>query len=339
MSDRSPVAMTPATVRPGVLLLGDGPTALAALRSLTEFCNVLGVVRAAADLPGDSVRTYAAKHGIVMWALDDPRELPGIIAKLRPEAVVISSFNRILPPDVLRLSRFINVHYSPLPRYRGRANVNWAIINGERAAAISIHMVSPGLDDGNILLQEQVAIARTDTAQSLYERLNTIQERELGPAVVRAVAGDLGLTQDHQHATYGCGRVPDDGEIDWSGPSEAIHRLVRALSPPFPGAFTHLDCRRLVIARAEPRKDPPPYAGRVPGRVVDRSRSEGWVDILTGDGILRLFEVIPDLAAVRPAAAIIRSTRVTLGLSRLDLLRRIDALERRLAALESAVRV
>lgn len=338
MSERSPAARSLSAARAGVLLLGDGPTALTALRSLVKSCRVLGVLRTAADAAADPVRTYAAKHGIAIRTLDSPRELFDLIVKLRPEAVVISSFSRIMPPGALALSRFVNVHYSPLPRYRGRANVNWAVINGERVVAISIHLVAPGLDDGNILFQEQVAIASTDTAQSLYERLGAIQERELGPAVIRAVAGDPGAPQDHRYATYGCGRVPDDGEIDWSKSSAAIDRLIRALSPPFPGAFTHLERRRLVIVRAEPRKDPRRYEGRVPGRVADRSRNEGWVDVLTGDGVLRLFEVIPDAAATAPAAAIIRSTRTTLGLSRLDLLRCIDALEGRLAALEAVAR-
>jgi methionyl-tRNA formyltransferase len=339
MSERSRAVKNPAAARASVLLLGDGPTALTALRSLIASCNVLGVLRAAADPASDPVRTHAAKYGIAVWTLDNPGDLPGIIGKLRPEAVVISSFNRILPPSILGLSRFVNVHYSPLPRYRGRANVNWAIINGEPVAAISIHLVATGLDDGNILFQELVAIAETDTAQSLYERLNTIQEQELGYAVIRAIGGDPGSPQDHRHATYGCARVPDDGEIDWSRSSGAIDQLIRALSPPFPCAFTHLERRRLVIARAEPRKDARRYEGRVSGRVVDRSHSEGWVDVLTGDGILRLLEVIPDCAPIAPAAAIIRSTRTTLGLSRLDLLRYIGELERRIAALESTARV
>lgn len=283
------------------------------------------------------VRLCAAENAVHVWTLNDLRELRRFVTELRPDVVVISSFNRILPPDILRLSLFLNVHYSPLPRYRGRANVNWAIINGERAAAITIHLVAPGLDDGNILFQEHVKISATDTAQSLYERLNAIQERELGPAVIRAVEGDPGWPQDHQRATYGCGRLPDDGEIDWSKSSSAIDRLIRALSPPFPGAFTHLERRQLIIVRAEPRKAPRRYDGRVPGRVVDRSRSDGWVDILTGDGILRLFKVIPDSQSITPAAAIIRSTRTTLGLSRLDLLRYIEELEARLTKSKSNI--
>ena len=329
MSKHSPIPKSAISPRVNVLLLGDGPTAPAALRSLVETCAVLGVLRAS-DRSPDLVRLYAAENAVPLWTLNDPNELQRFVTELQPDVVVISSFNRIISPDVLRLSLFLNVHYSPLPRYRGRANVNWAIINGEDVTAITIHLVAPGLDDGNILFQEYVKIFPTDTAQSLYERLNEIQERELGPAVIRAVEGDPGWPQDHQSATYGCGRLPADGEIDWSKSSSAIDRLIRALSPPFPGAFTYLERRQLIIVRAEPRKAPPRYDGRVPGRIVDRSRSDGWVDVLTGDGILRLFEVIPDSQSITPAAAIIRSTRTTLGLSRLDLLRYIEALEARL---------
>jgi methionyl-tRNA formyltransferase len=320
----------------GVLLLGDGPTSLTALRSLFVLCNVLGVLHTS-DSPA---RAYAIKHGITVSSLRDIRELQSIIEKAQPDAVVISSFNRILPKDVLATSRFINVHYSPLPAYRGRANVNWAIINGEETAAISIHHVTPGLDDGNLLFQERIVIGENDTIQSIYDRLNAIQERELGPAVIKAVAGNPGVPQDHQQATYCCGRVPDDGEIDWTRTSVAIGQLIRALGPPFPGAFTHLDSQRLVIARAEPKKDAHRFVGRVPGRVIGRSGREGWVDVLTGDGVLRLFDVIPDKATASiPAATVIRSTRATLGLSRLDLLRYITSLEWRLAALETSDRV
>jgi methionyl-tRNA formyltransferase len=108
---------------------------------------------------------------------------------------------------------------------------------------------------------------------------------------------------------------------------------VRALSPPFPGAFTHLDARRLVVRRAVPRPDPPVYAGRVPGRVAARSADEGWVDVLTGDGVLRLLEVSIGDGPPVPAAAEIRSTRDTLGLSTAALLARIEALEAALARL------
>lgn len=335
MSDLCLTSSRPDVLKPSVFLLADGPTAHSAFRSLVKSCNVLGVFRTGGEAMQDPVRLAATEHGIPLVAIRSLRDLQHSITKQQPDAVVISSFGRIIRSDILATTLFINVHYAPLPRYRGRANVNWAIINGEETAAVTIHLVSPGLDDGNILFQEQCAIAPTDTAHSLYECLNAIQERELGDAVIRAVAGDPGSIQNNHQASFACARVPDDGEIDWRNSSDSIDRLIRALSPPFPGAFTHLELSRLVVARAEPRAAPPRYDGRVPGRVVGRSPREGWVDVLTGDGILRLFEIISESSAATPAATIIRSTRSTLGLSRLELLQRIDALERRLAALET----
>ena len=327
----------PASAKPDVVLLGDGPTSLAALRSLAASCHVVRVLRAASDPATDPVRAFAATVGVPVSPLSNLAELTQIVTGMRPDAVVISSFNLILPPKILALCQFVNVHYSLLPQYRGRANVNWAIINGEPAVGISIHHVAPDLDGGNILFQEAVPIGLNDTVTSLYDRLNAIQERELGAALIRAVAGDGGIPQDSAQATYGCTRLPDDGEINWKQPTTALDRLIRALSPPFPGAFTHLETQRVVVVRAAPVSDPPIYRGRVPGRVVQRSRLEGWVDVLTGDGVLRVFELLPASSPGPPskAAELIRSTRITLGLSRLELLQRITALEERFDLLTS----
>jgi len=327
-------------VKPDVILLGDGPTALTALRSLAMCCRVVRVLRGLDQPETDPVRAFAAANDIPVSDLQGLDQLSQLIVDLRPAAVVISSFHRIIPPKILALSRFINVHYSLLPQYRGRANVNWAIINSEEATGISIHLVVPGLDSGNLLFQQPVAIAQEDTVTSLYDRLNAIQERELGQAVVNAIAGDQGLPQDVHQATYGCARVPDDGEINWRQSTGVIDRLIRGLAPPFPGAFTYLNAERLTIARASPLSDPPAYAGRIPGRIVGRSTTEGWVDVLTGDGILRISSVVRSTGGDPCApASVIRSTRVTLGLSRIDLLSRITALEERIAVLERSKRV
>jgi len=321
--------------KPGVVLLGDGPTALSALQSLAQSCRVVHVLRALGQPDADPVRAFAAKHDIPVSELHGLHQLSHLIADLRPAAVVISSFNRIIPAQILASGRFINVHYSLLPQYRGRANVNWAIINGENAVGISIHLVLPELDAGNLLFQQAIDIGAEDTVTSLYDRLNAVQERELGTAVLRAIAGEQGIPQSSDQASYSCARVPDDGEIDWRQPTDVTDRLIRGLTPPFPGAFTHLDTQRLTISHAAPLRDAPTYVGRVPGRVVGRSAGEGWIDVLTADGVLRVFSIVPSISEHPCAAAsVIRSTRVKLGLSRLDLLRRITALEDRLALLD-----
>jgi methionyl-tRNA formyltransferase len=222
----------------------------------------------------------------------------------------------------------VNVHYAPLPRYRGRATVNWAIINGESTASISIHSLVPGLDAGGILYREDVPIRPHDTVTDVYSVLNAVQEKAIADAVGRRIAGEDGEPQDDSAATYGCGRLPDDGEIDWGAPGIVTDRLIRALAPPYPGAFSFLGLRRLWIRRAAVRPDAPRYEGRIPGRVVGRSAG-GWADVLTGDGILRLYEVQLDGDHVRPAGDVISSVRQTLGLRVPDLLAKIAELEAR----------
>ncbi len=321
-----------------VLLLGMGPTAVTALESLAAQFRVIGVIRDAAGdaQPDDDVERRAAELRIPVLRVSHT-QIEDIIIKTQPDCVVISSYNRILNERVIRASKFINVHYSPLPRYRGRANVNWAIINGEREAAITIHSIVPELDAGNILYQETTEIGPHDTVGHVYSVLNQIQREKLGDTVARHLNGYEGTPQDESLATYGCARVPADGEIDWSQPTEKIYALVRALSPPYPGAHTYLGTRRITIANARPI-DAPRYIGRVPGRVVARSKDDAFVDVLSGDGVLRIFEVIAAGSPVTPAPSIITSTRQTLGLRPADLLLRIEELEKRLDDLHASSR-
>jgi len=315
-----------------VLLLGLGPTALTALESLAQRFEVIGFVRAVGD--GEDDRTLArraAELSVPVLADVDPASVESVVDAARPDCTVVSSYNRILRPSLLRRCPFVNVHYAPLPAYRGRANVNWAIINGEAEAAISIHVIEPGLDDGNILFQEAVPLGPDDTVSDVYQRLNEVQRRELGRTVERYLEGFAGRPQDGAESSYGCTRVEEDGEISWSASTTAVYALVRALAPPYPRAFTYLGTRRLAIVRAAPSPSGRRFVGRVPGRVVERSTSTGHVDVLTGDGALRIHEVrVGDGGEVVPAATVITSTRLTLGLRSSDLLARIEELERRL---------
>jgi methionyl-tRNA formyltransferase len=295
-----------------ILLIGQGATTLSALQSLLDQFDVVGLVRS--NDPGDAAIQLAAAARVELFADTSLAGVGRAIRQADPDGVVVSSYDRILPADLIATRPFVNVHYAPLPRYRGRATVNWAIINGESRCAISIHSLVPGLDAGGILFQQFVPIGATDTVTDLYERLNAIQREALSAAVARRLDGDAGQPQDESQATYACTRLPEDGEIDWSATTEVADRLVRALTNPFPGAFTWLGLRRLVIRRAEPLHEPR-YEGRVPGRVVRVDRSAGAVDVLTGDGVLRLHEVDLDGAGPERAADVITSVRQTLGLS------------------------
>lgn len=321
-----------------VLLIGMGITAPTALHSLARHCRVVGVVHKVDPVgaPADQVMRFAPRLGTPVFSDASLHGVREVIERLRPECVVVSSYDRVLPADLLARCPFVNVHYAPLPRFRGRANVNWAVINQEPSTAITIHKLEPGLDAGAILFQRLIPIGRHDTVADLYERLNELQFEHLGDTVARFLEGrEPGEPQSEAAATYGCTRLPADGEIDWSADTASIAALVRGLAKPFPGAFTYVDGRRLVIWRAEAVGDPPVYEGRVPGRVARISRESGEVDVLTGDGVLRLFEVETDEGAAVPAASVVRSVRATCGLKAIDLLSRIEALEREIAALRA----
>lgn len=300
-----------------IVLVGIGPTTADALESLRTRFDIAALVRPGAD----DTTALAAKLGIPVEPGTRIADIEALVDRLAPDAVVVSSYDRILPDRLLARCPFVNVHYAPLPRGRGRANVNWAIVNGDPETAITVHSMAPGLDAGGILHQETVPIGPRDTVTDLYDRLNARQRAVLADAVARRLTGDEGDPQDHDAATYGCTRLPEDGEIDWAAPTEATDRLVRALTPPYPGAFTYLGLDPLIIHRAEPAPGAADYTGRIPGRVVAVNRTgEGWVDVLTGDGILRIHEVALAGAAAVPAATVVRSVKTTLGLRMADVL-------------------
>jgi methionyl-tRNA formyltransferase len=319
-----------------VLLIGKGPSARTALESLAERFDVVGVIRAARAGPdgGDEVQRCACRLGVPVFSDTSLAGVRQAVVQYRPDCTVISAYDRILDGDVLGRSRFVNVHYSLLPRYRGVGSVQWGVINGEPEAGITVHVVTGELDAGNILYQGKITTGPDETAAAIYARLNAIQRSVLGETVERFLGGDAGQPQDEGAASYVCSRVPEDSEIDWSDCTDRIYAKIRAfhagLSIAYPAAYTYLGTRRISITSAAPVPGAPPYAGRVPGRVVRRCPGSGCVDVLSGDGVLRIREVVTGDDAVHPASAVIRSTRQTLGLRPGDLLDRVEALSRQL---------
>lgn len=307
-----------------VVLVGLGATTGAALEALAGDFELVALVRDT----DDDISRRAAALGVTVFPDTSITGVAAVVDDVAPDAVVVSSYNRIIAADLLARCPFVNVHYAPLPRGRGRATVNWALINGDDRAWITIHHVVPALDAGGILFQDSVAITPHSTVATLYRELDELQQRHLAAATAAAIAGDPGTPQDEGRATYYCTRVPDDGEIDWSSRSADIDRLVRALQPPFPLAFTWLGLERLAVEAVELPNGPPDYEGRVPGRVVAVDRAGGTVDVLTGDGVLRVRTVRLVDGEPVAAASVIKSVKSTLGLRTVDLvaeLRRLHA--------------
>lgn len=313
--------------RRNVVLIGLGGTAESALEALTQRYNVQALIRSGED----HVVAAARKVGIQVEQDTSVRAVSELVEALRPDIVVVSSYNRILPEEVLRKRPFVNVHYAPLPRYRGRATVNWAILNGEPETAISIHCLTADLDAGGLLVQRFVPIGRRDTVSDLYERLNDLQRVVLAEAVERRLNGELGEPQDETDASYSCSRLPADGMIDWTKSTDAVDRLIRSLGGQFPLAFTFLGLQRLEIHRAKPQADTRSYVGRIPGRVLRVDRGSGEVEILTGDGVLCVQEVRLPGSRLQAAADVITSSRMSLGIDAGELLALLGEMTLRLS--------
>jgi methionyl-tRNA formyltransferase len=226
------------------------------------------------------------------------------------------------------------VHDSLLPEYRGFAPLNWSIINDEPKTGVSLFRISERMDGGEILLQREVPIGHSDSAPDVYRRVCD--------ATVRVVLDGYRLldegngspvAQDYSKGSFTCSRTPRDGRIEWVHTTRQIYNLIRALTFPYPGAYTYYQGQRLIVLAAEEAVQSPPYRGRLPGRVVRIAPGHG-ADVLTGDGVITLKHVSTDGHSIQPAEEIIRSVKTSLGLSLEDLEQRVMELERRLEALK-----
>ena len=174
------------------------------------------------------------------------------MAELAPDLFVVVAFGQILPQSLLDIptTGSINVHASLLPRHRGAAPIQWAIINGDRETGVTTMMMDKGMDTGDILLVEKTAISADETAAQLHDRLSEIGARTLVETLTRLQDGSLAPTpQNHEQATYAPMLKKADGEIDWSLPAQRIECQIRGMTP-WPGAFTFSDGMRLKIFKA-----------------------------------------------------------------------------------------
>jgi len=199
-----------------------------------------------------SVARLAETLGLPVYTPEDinRRESIDLARSLQPEILFSFYYRRLIRSDLLALpaAGCLNLHGSLLPKYRGRCPVNWVLVNGEKETGLTLHYMTPRPDDGDMVDQERVPISEDDTAASLYDRMMPAADRLLDRALPRILAGTaVRLPQDHSQATYFGGRNPADGLIDWSRAATRIRNLVRAVTHPYPGAFTFLEGKKLYI--------------------------------------------------------------------------------------------
>jgi len=209
------------------------------------------------------------------------------IAQMRPDLILSVYYRNMISTKVLALAHLgaFNMHGSLLPRYRGRAPVNWAVLNGEPRIGMTLHRMVKEPDAGNIVDQEGVDIGPRDTAEQAFRKVLPCARRVLARQIDALLAGLAPENpQDASLATYFGGRKPEDGRINWGQTSTQIFNLIRAVTDPYPGAFSDVGAARLMVWWAEP--DSPSASGRKgkPGEVLSVSP----LVVATGDGALEL---------------------------------------------------
>ena len=309
-----------------VLFLGSPPFATPILASLLESPWRPTLVVTPADRPRGRGRriepspvvSLAEAAGVPLLHPPAPKgardeAFQDQLRALEPDVIVVASFGELLDQRFLDLALVLNVHGSLLPRHRGASPVQAALLAGDTETGVSIQRVVLALDAGDVLHQKRCAIHPDDTAGELFERLAKLGAEALPEALELVASGNATYTPQDPAAVTVCRKLQKDaGRIDWASDSEALERLVRAMSP-WPSAFTELEdgrvlkIHRVSIADAPARAENPP----APGTVLE---AKGRLLVATRSGALELHEV--QLAGKRamPAADFLRGQRLEPGL-------------------------
>jgi len=233
----------------------------------------------------------AAGAGIPLLKVRD-LNAPANVEKVRalaPDLILVIGWTRLLGADVLRIPGrgCIGFHASLLPRYRGRAPVNWAIINGEKETGNTMFFLDEGVDTGDVIAQRRIPIAQDDTCATLYRKVadSAIGMLEENLPLLKTGRAPR-MPQDHALATVMPRRRPEDGIIDWTRPASALYDWVRALTHPYPGSFSSLEGRRLFVWSAA--HGPAGTAG--PAGTILGARDRALL-VATGEGSLALGRV------------------------------------------------
>ncbi|MEA2069310.1 MAG: bifunctional UDP-4-amino-4-deoxy-L-arabinose formyltransferase/UDP-glucuronic acid oxidase ArnA, partial [Verrucomicrobiota bacterium] len=200
----------------------------------------------------DSVAELAAGKGIPVYAPEDINHAvwEKRIAEMAPDIIFSFYYRNMVKAPILGIPKAgcINLHGSLLPAYRGRCPVNWAIVNGETETGVTLHYMTPKADDGDIIAQRKIDISNGDTAKTLFGKTIAEAKNLLAETLPQIKDGSAPRTaQDASKASYYGGRRPADGEIDWGKSADEVRNLVRAVTKPYPGAFTFIGDRKCLV--------------------------------------------------------------------------------------------
>jgi len=292
--------------RPRILFFGYSEVGFECLSVLLERGDNVVALFTHEDNPGEKIwfktpAVAAQAAGVPIFTpekITTPERMEQIAA-LKPDLILSAYYRNMISTKILGLARLgaFNMHGSLLPKYRGRAPINWAVLHGERRVGMTLHRMVKAPDAGAIVDSEGVDIGPRDTAAEAFRKALPCARRILARRIDALLAGKAPETpQDESQATYFGGRKPEDGRIDWTQPSARIFNLIRAVTDPFPGAFTDVGPARLMVWWAEPGSTAAKSAGErapvstaaprtpLPGQIL----SVDPLVVATGDGALEL---------------------------------------------------
>ena len=215
-------------------------------------------------------------------------EFSNHIEKHAPGFIVVVAFGHIIPKNILTIPQIatINIHASLLPKYRGPAPIQWAIINEEKETGITTMLMDEGMDTGDILLSSKLKIASDDTSGTLHDRLADLGADLLIQTLKTFETGNINpISQDHTQATYAPMLKKSDGRMNWKLPAESLEAFIRGMTP-WPGAFTFHEKKRLKFFKA---RTIVMDIDASPGTVIKGFPDELWIS--TGKGVLSVMEI------------------------------------------------
>ncbi|MCA3185867.1 MULTISPECIES: formyltransferase [unclassified Cupriavidus] len=245
------------------------------------------------------VADTAADLNLSFLYAEDPADpaLAEAVRAARPDVIFSFYYRAMIPADVLAIAPqgAFNMHGSLLPKYRGRVPVNWAVLHGETETGATLHAMEAKPDAGYIVDQTAVPILPDDTAGQVFEKVTVAAEQTLWRALPAMKAGQTPKRPNRlADGSYFSGRKPEDGRIDFSQPAAAVYNLIRAVAPPYPGAFTDIAGRRFIVAQARRLEGGTVPAGLRPGLQV----LDGRIVAVCGDGgALRVLQLLEGSSA------------------------------------------
>lgn len=229
------------------------------------------------------------------------------LKSMNPEIIVVVAYGKILPSQILRLPQHgcINAHASLLPKYRGAAPVQWAIINGEKKTGITIMLMDEGLDTGDILLQEETEISDEDTAETLSRRLSNIGATLLIKTIKKIKDGSLKPIPQEGSPSYAPPLKKEDGRLNWARTARDIFNFVRGMYP-WPSAYCYLNKERIKITRVKALE-----GSGIAGRV---EKADEEIIVGTGGGLISIIELQPESKRLMTAKDFLQGRRLKVGI-------------------------